>query len=73
MAQMVRNPSANAGETGVIPRLGGSPGEGNGKPLQYPCLENPMDRGAWQPTVHGSKTELDTVRTIPSTIYMSVF
>ena len=59
MAQMVRNPSANAGETGLIPRLGGSPGEGNGKPLQYHCLENPMDRGAWWATVHVSKTELD--------------
>ena len=36
-----------------IPGLGRSPGEGNGNPLQYPCLENPMDRGAWQATVHG--------------------
>ena len=37
---------------GSIPELGRSPGEGNGNPLQYSCLENPMDRGAWQATVH---------------------
>ena len=37
----------NAGDLGSIPGLGRSPGEGNGNPLQYPCLENPMDRGAW--------------------------
>ena len=38
---------------GLIPGLGRSPGEGNGNPLQYSCLENPMDRGAWRATVHG--------------------
>ena len=38
---------------GLIPGLGRSPGEGNGNPLQYSSLENPMDRGAWQATVHG--------------------
>ena len=48
-----KNPSANAGDTGWIPRLGRSPGGGNGHPLQYPCLENPTDRGAWRGTVHG--------------------
>ena len=37
----------NAGDPGLIPGLGRSPGEGNGNPLQYSCLENPMDRGAW--------------------------
>ena len=41
---VVENPPANAGDTGVIPGLGRSPGEGNGHPLQYFCLENPMDR-----------------------------
>ena len=41
------------GDLGSIPGLGKSPGEGNGNPLQYSCLENPMDRGAWQVTVHG--------------------
>ena len=51
---MVKYPPANAGEagdTGLIPGLGRSPGGGNGNQLQY-CLENPMDRGAWQATVH---------------------
>ena len=43
----------NAGDLGSIPGSGRSPGEGNGNPLQYYCLENPMDRGAWQATVHG--------------------
>ena len=43
----------NAGDPGSIPGLGGSSGEGNGNPLQYSCLENPMDRGAWWATVHG--------------------
>ena len=43
----------NAGELGSIPGLGRSPGEGNGNPLQYSCLENPMERGAWKATVHG--------------------
>ena len=43
----------NAGDPDSIPGLGRSPGEGNGNPLQYSCLENPMDRGAWQAIVHG--------------------
>ena len=42
----------NVGDPGSIPGLGRSPGEGNGNPLQYSCLENSMDRGAWQATVH---------------------
>ena len=42
-----------AGDLGSIPGLGRSPGEGNANPLQYSCLENPMDRGAWQATVLG--------------------
>ena len=50
---MVKNPPASAGDTGLIPGSGRSPGEGNGYPLQYSCLENPMDRGAWQAVVHG--------------------
>ena len=52
---VVKDPLANAGDGGFgssIPGLGRSPREGNGKPLQYPCLENPMDRGAWQVAVH---------------------
>ena len=43
----------NAGDPGVIPGSGRSPGEGNGTPLQYSCLENPMDRGVWWATIHG--------------------
>jgi len=51
---MIKNPPANAGDTGLIPGLGReSPGEENGSPLQYSCLENPMDREAWWATVHG--------------------
>ena len=52
---MVNKPSANAGnirDTGSIPGLGRSPGGGHGNPLQYSCLENPMDRGAWWAMVH---------------------
>ena len=45
--------ACNVGDPGLIPGLGRSPGEGNGNPLQYPCLENPMDGGAWYATVHG--------------------
>ena len=58
---MVKNLPASAGnirDTGLIPGPGTS-GGGNGNPLQFSCLENPMDRGAWQATVHGV-TELDT-------------
>ena len=43
---------ASARDTGLIPVLGGSPGIGNGNPLQYSCLKNPMDRGAWWATIH---------------------
>ena len=45
--------ACNAGDLGSIPGSGRSPGEGNGNPLQYSCLENPMDKGVWQATVHG--------------------
>ena len=53
---MVRSPSAFAGDAraaGLIPGSGRSPGIGNGNPVQYSCLENPMDRGAWWAIVHG--------------------
>ena len=53
MALVLKNPPTNAGDTGSIPGSGRSPGEGNGNPLQYSSLENPMDRGAWRATVHG--------------------
>ena len=53
---VVENPPVSAGDTGVsglIPGSGRSPGEGNGNPLQYSCLKNPIDKGAWQVAVHG--------------------
>ena len=52
--------ASNAGDLGLIPGLGRSPGEGNDNPLQYSCLENSMDRGAWWATVHSvpKRTEL---------------
>ena len=56
MALVVKNLPANPGnvrDVGSIPGSGRSPGGGHGNPLQYSCLENPMDRGAWQSTVHG--------------------
>ena len=56
--EVVRNPPANVGDTGdagLIPESGRYPRRGNGNPLQYSCLENPMDRGAWWATVHRVK------------------
>ena len=50
---MVNNPPANEGNVGLIPGSARLPGEGNGNPLQYFCLGNPIDRGAWWATVHG--------------------
>ena len=53
--------ACNAGDPGLIPELGRSSGEGNGNPLQYSCLENPIDGGAWEAAVHGvakSRTQL---------------
>ena len=61
MMLVVKNPPASAGDVrylGSIPGLGRSPGGGHGNPLQYSCLENPMDRGAWRVTVPGV-AELD--------------
>ena len=62
---VVKNLPANAGDggdTGSVPGPGRSPGEGRGNQLQYSCLENPMDRGTWQATVHGI-AELDMAET----------
>ena len=52
--------TCNAGDVSSIPGWGICPGEGNGNPLQYSCLGNPMDRGVWQVTVHGVAKESDT-------------
>ena len=60
---VVKNPPASAGDVGLIPGSGRSPGEGNASPLQYSCLENSMERGAWQATVH-RVIELDTTEAI---------
>ena len=57
---VVKNLTANAGDLGSIPGSGRSPGEVNSNPLQYSCLRNCMDRGAWWATVHGVAKELDT-------------
>ena len=55
---MAKNLPANAGNVGSVPGLGGFPEEGNGNPLQYSCLENPMDRGAWRARIHAvTKTQ----------------
>ena len=55
---VVKSPSADAGDEGSVSGLGRSPGEGNGNPLQYSCLGNFMDKGAWQATVHGVKKKI---------------
>ena len=56
--------ASNAGDLGSIPGSGRSPGEGNGNPLQYSCLENPMDRGAWWAIVHGVAKSWTIYRTL---------
>ena len=58
--------ACNAGDPGSIPRSGRSPGEGNANPFQYSCLENPMDGGAWQATVHGvARVEQELATELP--------
>ena len=69
---MVKNSSANAGDTkdvSSMPSLGRYPGGGNGKPLQYSCLENPMDRGTWWATVHGVTKSQTRLSNWACTIY----
>ena len=71
MALAVKNPPANAGDigdAGLIPGMERFPGGGNGNLLQYSCLENPVDRGAWWATVHGV-TELDTTEQLSMHTY----
>ena len=63
---MVKNLTANAGDTGSIPGWARSPGVGNGNPLRYSCLGNPMDRGVWWATVHGV-AESDTAEQLTLT------
>ena len=71
VAQTVKNLPANAGDTGLIPGSGRSPGERSGNPLQYSCLENPMDREAWWATVHGVTKESDSIEWL--TLSLSVY
>ena len=59
---VIKNPNVNAGDPGSIPGSKRSPGEGNGNPLQYSCLENPIDREAWWATVHGIAKEWDMMK-----------
>ena len=59
---MLKNLPANARDTGSIPGSGRSPGEANGNPLQHSCLGNPMNRGAWQATVHGVAKQSDMTK-----------
>ena len=66
LALVVKNRPANAGDVGSIPGSQRSPGGGHGNPIQYSCLENPMNRGAWRPTVHGvakNQTQLKRLST----------
>ena len=58
---VVKIPSANAGDLGLIPGLGRSPGQRNGNQLQYSCLWNPQSRAAWQATIHGVTKESDMI------------
>ena len=59
-SSVVKNPPANAGDMGLIPGLERSPGGEHGNPLQYSCLENPMNRGSWLATAYGVCKESDT-------------
>ena len=63
--------ACNSGDLGPIPGLGRSPGEGNGNPYQYSCLENPMDREAWQATVHEVAEELNTTEWLSPSLSVS--
>ena len=65
---VVKNPPANAEDTGSIPELGRSPGGVNGNPLRYSCLENPLDREAWWAIVHG--IEKSQIRLSNSTTHL---
>ena len=65
----------NAGDLGSIPRSGRSPGEGNDNPLQYSCLENPMDQGAWWATVHGvakNRTQLSDFTSLQRYLFFTI-
>ena len=72
---MVKNLPADAGDvkdTGSIPGLGRSPGGGHGTPLQYSCLKNPMDRGAWLATVHGFTKSQTRLKRLSTQVHVEV-
>ena len=69
-----KNPPVSAGDPGLIPGVGRSPREGNGNPLQYSCLGNPTDRGAWRATVHRVTEEEDTTEQLNNNcMYIMVY
>ena len=73
MVLVVKNPPASAGDpgdAGLIPGSGRSPGGGCGNPRQHSCLENPVDRGAWQATVHGGHKESDMTEVTSHTTFI---
>ena len=65
----VKASACNAGDLGLIPGLGRTPGEGNGNPLQYSCLENPVDGGAWWATAHGVAKSWTRLRDLTFTFH----
>ena len=65
--------ACNAEDSGLTPGSGRSPGEGNGNPLQYSCLENPMERGAWQATLHGVTKSQTRLRDFTFSLSQSFF
>ena len=67
----VKVSACNAGDLGLIPGSGRSPGEGNGNPLQYSCLENPMDGGVWWATVHGVAKSQTGLSNFTSLVHMT--
>ena len=69
VAPMVKASGYNSGDLGLIPVSGRSPGEGNGFPLQYSCLENPMDRGHWQATIQRVANKLDATEQLTLSLY----
>ena len=69
---MVEESACDAGDVGSIPVLGRSPGEGNDNLLQCSCLENPMDREAWQATIHGVTRVRHNLATKPTIVFLKV-
>ena len=73
MAQRLKTSACNVGDLGSIPGSGRYPGEGNGNPLQYSCLETPMDGGAWWATVHGEAKTRTRLSDFTDSLYYMTF